>query len=687
MARVNSLSDFLNDVSSAIKQKLGDDKPIPASQFDTKIAEIETKGNYQQKSVTISNNGTRIFTPDANYDAIEQIEITTNVPIPQLQTKAVEITSNGNISVLPDTNYDGMTQVNLTINVPQESGSGDVKLFDTVEHMQADSTAQEGDMAIVYREELVPITEDSEFDSCIFPNTVVLDEPFTDDVYWYFAATDPTARCDGTISLTPSSFDLYETFSSLEIQYTSEDGITYTRTDGGEELQSFGTTIKYDKEYTESEGQFWNDIYGNFMKINGMVFDGLYKYRLNQPINSFKLREQNSGNYTLTSQSNPGINNFYSGETIFCGENIGNKLRKIINLGIRGFIFLSQDLNTAYFVPSDFQNLYIYNDRWSPLMFNDSETPTNVIYYSYDLTNMSREKIIVEPNQLGTISNEKVLDLPANSYYLLGLVNSSNTYYYWYVSDTSYSQSYQVGSGTEIEYDNRYILAETQLNSTSEYVYQKTFYGKNGIEIGNIANNIDDTFTDTNGEIYIKIQNYYNTLTPRILTDTDKDININIYGIPVKTDGTPLLDISNVTDMSYIFSSCMNLQTIPLLDTSNATSMYSMFLNCYSLQSVPLLNTNKVTNMNSMFSSCSNLKTIPLLDTSNVTDMRNMFNNCPSLSNESLNSILQMCINAVKIASKNKTLKYLALTQEQADICKTLSNYNNFTNAGWTTGY
>lgn len=278
MARINSLSDFLNDVSSAIKQKLGDDKPIPASQFDTKIAEIETKGNYQQKSVTISNNGTRIFTPDANYDAIEQIEITTNVPTLQLQTKAVEITSNGNISILPDTNYDGMTQVNLTINVPQESGSGDVKLFDTVEHMQADSTAQEGDMAIVYREELVPITEDSEFDSCIFPNTVVLDEPFTDDIFWYFVATDPTVRCDGTVSLTSSSFDLYETFSGLEIQYTSEDGITYTRTDGGEELQSFGTTIKYEKEYTESEGQFWNNVYGNFMKIGGSYFEGLYRY-------------------------------------------------------------------------------------------------------------------------------------------------------------------------------------------------------------------------------------------------------------------------------------------------------------------------------------------------------------------------------------------------------------------------
>ena len=118
MARIDNLTNFLNDVSSAIKQKIGDSAPILASEFDTKIAEIETRGNYQQKSVTISNNGTQIFTPDANYDAIEQIEITTNVPILQLQTKSVEITSNGNISVLPDTEYDGMSQIDLVVNVP-----------------------------------------------------------------------------------------------------------------------------------------------------------------------------------------------------------------------------------------------------------------------------------------------------------------------------------------------------------------------------------------------------------------------------------------------------------------------------------------------------------------------------------------------------------------------------------------
>ncbi|MGN1301209.1 MAG: hypothetical protein ACI4U9_01605 [Clostridia bacterium] len=47
-----------------------------------------------------------------------------------------------------------------------------------------------------------------------------------------------------------------------------------------------------------------------------------------------------------------------------------------------------------------------------------------------------------------------------------------------------------------------------------------------------------------------------------------------------------------------------------------------------------------------------------------------------------------MCINAVGITgSVYKTLKYLGLTSTQATICTTLSNYQAFLDAGWTTGY
>ena len=119
---------------------------------------------------------------------------------------------------------------------------------------------------------------------------------------------------------------------------------------------------------------------------------------------------------------------------------------------------------------------------------------------------------------------------------------------------------------------------------------------------------------------------------------------------------------------------------------SGATSLASKFSYNKTLKYMPLVDTSSVTNMNSMFSNCTNLTTIPELNTSNVTKMLYMFNGCSSLNNESLNNILAMCANAVKITS-NKTLKYIGLSSDKANKCKTLSNYSAFTSAGWTTGY
>ena len=182
-------------------------------------------------------------------------------------------------------------------------------------------------------------------------------------------------------------------------------------------------------------------------------------------------------------------------------------------------------------------------------------------------------------------------------------------------------------------------------------------------------------------------------MEPRVLTNSDKNITGNIYFIPVKKDGTPLLDTSKVTDMQWMFGGCTKLTTIPLLDTSKVTDMSYMFDGCTNLTTIPLLDTSNATNMHAMFANCSSLTTIPLLNTSKDIDMSQMFYNCTNLTTIPLlntskvtDNILAMCANAVKITS-NKTLKYIGLTEEQATICQGLSNYSAFTTAGWTTGY
>ena len=63
--------------------------------------------------------------------------------------------------------------------------------------------------------------------------------------------------------------------------------------------------------------------------------------------------------------------------------------------------------------------------------------------------------------------------------------------------------------------------------------------------------------------------------------------------------------------------------------------------------------------------------------------MSDFVSNCPNLSDETLNNILQMCINATNY-TQTKSLSHLGLTAAQRSKCMTLSNYTAFTNAGWT---
>lgn len=110
-----------------------------------------------------------------------------------------------------------------------------------------------------------------------------------------------------------------------------------------------------------------------------------------------------------------------------------------------------------------------------------------------------------------------------------------------------------------------------------------------------------NTFTDATAKQFYDIQAAYDAMSPRVITDTNKTIDKNIYVIPTKSDGTPLLDTSNVTNMTLMFNLCANLKTIPLLDTSNVTNMDRMFQNCTNLKNISLLDTSNVTNMRFMF--------------------------------------------------------------------------------------
>ena len=84
-------------------------------------------------------------------------------------------------------------------------------------------------------------------------------------------------------------------------------------------------------------------------------------------------------------------------------------------------------------------------------------------------------------------------------------------------------------------------------------------------------------------------------------------------------------NVSNVTDMSYMFSNSSFNMDISSWDVSNVTDMSEMFSYSPFNQDISSWNVSNVTDMSGMFSYSSFNQDISSWDVSNVTDMNGMF--------------------------------------------------------------
>lgn len=148
----------------------------------------------------------------------------------------------------------------------------------------------------------------------------------------------------------------------------------------------------------------------------------------------------------------------------------------------------------------------------------------------------------------------------------------------------------------------------------------------------------------------------------------------------------PVIDTSNVTNMSNMFYNCSNITTIPKLDTSNITSMNYMFYNCNNLESLPPLNAGKVTIINYFFG-YTNLTAFTdfggLIGLKTNWSDNYSLNKAPNLSYEScinvLNGLYDFTGNGETPTSSQGKLKvnsnFLSLVGDEISIG---------TNKGWT---
>lgn len=106
----------------------------------------------------------------------------------------------------------------------------------------------------------------------------------------------------------------------------------------------------------------------------------------------------------------------------------------------------------------------------------------------------------------------------------------------------------------------------------------------------------------------------------------------------ISVDGLGNLDVSDATDIGYMFNRCLKLESLDLSSwkTDNVTNMNYLFNECTALTSLNLKgwNTSCVNSMAFAFYDCFKLESLEVshFNTANVTSMRAVFGKCQNLT-------------------------------------------------------
>lgn len=381
----------------------------------------------------------QIITPDTGY---ELASVTVGAVTSSIDSNIVAGNIKKNVSILGVTGtYEG-------------SGGGTVegiKQFATQEEMQADTTAKEGDLAVVYRSEVQNVTVDSRFQIATFPDTVVLDNAITDNVEVRYRAVDSSKMFDCMGSLDSSRFrmDCYTDSGSIRIQYTSSDGITYTRTDTTGNPVDFGTEIRY--AYLE----MWNDAIGKFIQVNGSTFEGLYKYSDSSWLLAPTQLTLSNANELLPGKKGYGKNGIVEGNGSIWDKIPTSVLANCYN-------FPNVYTNESYTIYGTHNNYeyYIYKAKSTVptrrliyLKNDNSISPSEADAIGIDATNMN-----IYPKEVGGFSSDKsvyfsglnVYNANTNELlktydgYIIGNDRNTSKFYYYKKSSSDVFQIYEV---------------------------------------------------------------------------------------------------------------------------------------------------------------------------------------------------------------------------------------------------
>ena len=124
MAKTDNLTDFLTGVAGAIRTKKGTTALINPQDFESEIGSIDTAKPEQNKTLTVTENGTQTVKPDTG-KVLSGVTVTTNVPATPTEEKTVDLAmASGNQVVTPAS---GKHLTKVTITKPATLAAGNIK--------------------------------------------------------------------------------------------------------------------------------------------------------------------------------------------------------------------------------------------------------------------------------------------------------------------------------------------------------------------------------------------------------------------------------------------------------------------------------------------------------------------------------------------------------------------------------
>lgn len=110
-----------NDTYKGVKKISVQDADV-SEMRDSFLSESFIENNTVQ---TINENVSKVLYPSNGYDATKQITVTVNVEL-NLEQKTVTITENGTTEVTPTSGKNGISKVTINTNVPSSGGVEEV---------------------------------------------------------------------------------------------------------------------------------------------------------------------------------------------------------------------------------------------------------------------------------------------------------------------------------------------------------------------------------------------------------------------------------------------------------------------------------------------------------------------------------------------------------------------------------